>query len=95
MDEKEKDYKQAERSEDISSNREQNETHERSSSLFAWWYSLVELVFKKKNNVSDGFAIGVGVCSLLLVFLQRGRHKSDKLILNTINSIFHFINLLI
>lgn len=69
MDEKEKDYKQAERSEDISSNREQNETHERSSSLFAWWYSLVELVFKKKNNVSDGFAIGVGVCSLLLVFL--------------------------
>lgn len=69
MDEKEKNYESTERSEDISQNREQNETNERSSTLFAWWYSLVELVFKKKNNVSDGFAIGLGVCSLLLVFL--------------------------
>lgn len=69
MDEKEKNYESSERSEDISQNREQNKTNERSSPLFAWWYSLVEAVFKKKNNVSDGFAICLGVCSLLLVFL--------------------------
>lgn len=69
MDEKEKNCKQAERSEDISQNREQDKTHECSSAVFTWWYSLVKLVFGKKNNVSDGFAIGLGVCSLLLVFL--------------------------
>lgn len=68
MDEKEKNYESTERQEDFPQNREQNETHECSSAIFAWWYSLVELVFKKKNNVSDAFAISLGVCSILLVF---------------------------
>lgn len=69
MDEKEKNYESAERQEDFPQNGEQNKTHERSTAVLAWWHSLIELVFKKKNNVSDGFAIGLGVCSILLVFL--------------------------
>ena len=69
MDEKEKNYESTERQEDFPQNGEQNETHERSSAVLAWWYSLVKLLFGKKNNVSDAFSIGLGVCSILLVFL--------------------------
>lgn len=69
MDEKEKNYESTERQEDFPQNREQNKTHERSTAFLAWWYSLVKLVFGKKNNVSDAFSIGLGVCSILLVFL--------------------------
>ena len=69
MDEKEKNYESTERQEDFPSDCKQNETHERSSAVLAWWYSLVKLLFGKKNNVSDAFSIGLGVCSILLVFL--------------------------
>lgn len=69
MDEKEKNYESTERQEDFSQNGEQNKTYERSTAFLAWWHSLVKLLFGKKNNVSDAFSIGLGVCSLLLVFL--------------------------
>lgn len=69
MDEKEKNYESTERQEDFPQDGEQNKTHERSSAIFAWWYSLIKLLFGKKNNVSDAFCIGLGVCSILLVFL--------------------------
>ena len=69
MNEKEKDYKSTERSEDLSSDSKQNEKNECRPSVLAWWNSLVRLVLGKKNVISDGFSIGLGVCSLLLVFL--------------------------
>lgn len=69
MDEKEKNYESAERQEDFSQNGEQNKANECSSAILAWWHSLVKLLFGKKNNVSDACSIGLGVCSILLVFL--------------------------
>lgn len=69
MNEKEKDCKPTERQEDFPQDSEQNKKNERFPSLFAWWNSLVGMVLGKKNDISDSFSIGVGVCSVLLVFL--------------------------
>lgn len=69
MNEKEKDCKQKERSEDFPQDSEQNKKNECLPSVFAWWNSLVRMVLGKKNDISDWFSIGVGVCSILFVFL--------------------------
>lgn len=69
MNEKEKDCKQAERPENFSSDSQQNQEDECRPSVLAWWNSLVRLVLGKKNAISDVFSIGLGMCSLLLVFL--------------------------
>lgn len=69
MDEKEKNSKSSERSQDFSSDSEQNKKNERSSTVFAWWYSLVERVFcRESSSCSDFVTITLGVLSLLLIF---------------------------
>lgn len=69
MNEKEKDFKQEKRPKDFSQDSEQNEKTKCRPSVLAWWNSFVKVILDKKNDISDGFSIGLGVCSLLLVFL--------------------------
>ena len=69
MDEKEKNYKSSEGSEDFSQDSEQNKKNERIAAFLAWWYSIVKLVFgKDKDDVSDRITIAFGILSVLVVF---------------------------
>lgn len=69
MNEKEKNLKQAERQENLSQDSEQNEKNECRSAVLAWWNSFIRMVLGNKNDISDRLSIGLGFCSILLVFL--------------------------